>query len=215
MSSASMTASTPAVVAAGSSRASSPTGLYVPVHKRTGSSSSSSRSSSTTRSEASAPSERAACKLLPTTPPHAPPLTYLSLAPAPAATAHPLVYSRDALLGLMHSPLARLPLGTRESLRAAFPELVTNRRQRKALEYHTHIQSQVQVQVHAQPQPQPQPQAQRQARLQSKSFFPFVRVQPRRNRPAGRAPERRRNATKVVDEASWRGRRVVPVPIAV
>jgi hypothetical protein len=44
---------------------------------------------------------------------------------------------------------------------------------------------------------------------------PFGRVQPRRNRPAGRAPERRRNASKVVDDVSWRGRRIVAVPIAV
>jgi hypothetical protein len=80
----------------------------------------------------------------------------------------------DALLALAHSPSSRLPPETRESLRASFPDIFTNRKQRKAIEYHNTINS-----------------------------------GPRRARRTQGRPERRRNATKVLDGAAalgWQGR---------
>ncbi|KAF5379145.1 hypothetical protein D9615_006045 [Tricholomella constricta] len=101
-----------------SSRSSSPTssvsshGLYVPVHKRSSGSFSSPRSFS---SRASFSSESDS-----------------SISP-PSQPA--FIYSRDTLLNLALSPLSRLPLEVRESLRSQVPEIVTNRKQRKAIEY--------------------------------------------------------------------------------
>ncbi|RDB27862.1 hypothetical protein Hypma_002089 [Hypsizygus marmoreus] len=167
-------------VVASSPSSSSPSsgGLYVPVHRRTGSSSSS-RSSSSTRSD----SEHVS---------HPPSTTTLSI-PTPTPT---YIYTRDVLLNFAHSPLARLSAETRDALRVSVPEIMTNRKQRKAMEYHNH--------------PQHSP-----ARVQL--------VPPRRTRPVSRVPERRRNVAKVVDDVSWRGRmpvlmafpQAVSAPIAV
>ncbi|KAG6865229.1 hypothetical protein C0991_004287 [Blastosporella zonata] len=122
-----------------SSRSASPTlsgGLYIPVHKRlstgslasstssrtfssSGSSRTSARSSQIFSSRASTSSESDA-----------------SISP-PKAPA--FVYSRDTLLNLANSPLSRLPQSQRDALRGAVPEVVSNRKQRKAVEYHNHV----------------------------------------------------------------------------
>jgi len=169
-----------------SSAASSP-GLYVPVHRRTGSSSSSSsysRSASSNRSEPEHPSSSF-------------PLYHLHNASKPPChltasplTPHPSIYSRATLLNLATSPLSRMSTETRESLRISVPEIVTNRKQRKAIEY-------------------------RQNQVQSAIVSSVRPVIPQRIRPVGRLPDKgRRNAGKVVvDELGWRGRSLVIVPL--
>ncbi|KAG5641767.1 hypothetical protein DXG03_004262 [Asterophora parasitica] len=49
------------------------------------------------------------------------------------------IYSRDTLLNLVNSPLSRLPIEVREKLRVEVPEIITNRKQRKAIEYHKQL----------------------------------------------------------------------------
>ena len=168
-----------------SSAASSP-GLYVPVHRRTGSSSSSSsRSASTTRSESEHPctSFPLLYHLYASNPPCHP--------TAPPETPHPLIYSRASLLNLANSPLSRLSSETRETLRISIPEIMTNRKQRKAIEYRNQTQNQAVV-------------------------SPVKPVITRRIRPVGRVSDRgRRNAGKVVDELGWRGRPQVLVPLTI
>jgi hypothetical protein len=88
------------------------------------------------------------------------------------------IYTIDALLALAHSPASRLPLETREALRTSFPDIITNRKQRKTIEYHNNINS-----------------------------------GPRRTQ---HRPERRRNATRVLDGAAvveWQ--RHTPAPLMV
>ncbi|KAG6829106.1 hypothetical protein H0H92_005648 [Tricholoma furcatifolium] len=112
---------------ASSSRSSSPTlvssraSVYIPVHKRSKGSfntpsigsltpcSSSSRASTTTLSDSDS-----------------------GIYPPPNAG---LVYSRDILLNLANSPLSRMPQSQRDILRVEVPEVITNRKQRKAIEY--------------------------------------------------------------------------------
>ncbi|GLB42206.1 hypothetical protein LshimejAT787_1102210 [Lyophyllum shimeji] len=107
-----------------SSRSPSPTssvssshGLYIPVHKR--SSGSSASSSRTFSSRASTSSESDSAIAPPTQP--------------------AFIYSRDTLLNLAKSPLSRLPSELRDSLRTEVPEIITNRKQRKAIEYHNQL----------------------------------------------------------------------------
>jgi hypothetical protein len=115
-----------------------------------------------------------------------------------------LVYSRDALLNLAKSPLARLSPETRDSLRNNVPEIMTNRKQRKAIEYRNHIQHQAENKAQ-------RTQTQNVARdvTQTVNVVRAPVIAPaRRARPTGHTPENRRKiATKVVDELSWRGRR--------
>ncbi|KAG6834558.1 hypothetical protein H0H93_008944 [Arthromyces matolae] len=114
---------------ANSSRSASPTltassgGLYVPVHKRTSkgsfSSDSSSLSSRTFSSGASFSSDSDSAILPPATP--------------------AFVYSRDTLMNLANSPLARMPQTQRDTLRSEIPEVMTNRKQRKAIDFYNHL----------------------------------------------------------------------------
>lgn len=119
-----------------------------------------------------------------------------------APKTHPLLYSRDALLNLAKSPLARLTAETRESLRTDVPEIVTNRKQRKAIEYHN-------TQAAKQ---------QRQALKQQKEVTPMVPLHVRRSRPVGKAnSEKKKNPTAntVGEDTQWRGRRPTAVPTPV
>jgi hypothetical protein len=168
-----------------SSTASSPSlsGLYVPVHKRNGSTS----SPSSSRCSSPALSESPARIRAPTPTPQ-------------LQQAHPFIYSFDALLHLAKSPLARLTPETRESLRENVPEIMTNRKQRKAAEYKNHMQNRAPVQNQNQDPAKVKANAVQQQQQQI--------LTARRTRPTGRVPDsRRRIATKVIDEISWRGRR--------
>lgn len=114
-------------------------------------------------------------------------MTPTSTATSTAAPGAP-VYTVDALLALAQSPLSRLPIETRDALRVSFPELITNRKQRKAIEYHNNM-----------------------AQLKASMS------QPRRTRPLARASgtERKRNASMLIEEAGWRGRiPTAAIPVA-
>ncbi|TFK38201.1 hypothetical protein BDQ12DRAFT_684164 [Crucibulum laeve] len=185
-------------------------GLYVPVHKRT-------------------PSE----------------IISLSLASSPAAERipappHANIYSIPTLLSIASSPLATLSPKKKEHIRSTLPELVMNRKMRKSIEYHSHHPHT----LHHVESPRKQERSASPARSEASSSStsehsttdlaaptPTARPQPtrtpsqsakrqapRRNRPAGRAPERRRNALMfgrkiqgVADAASWR---MPTVPLA-
>lgn len=212
-----------------SSLSSSPAspGLYVPVHKRTGSSS----SSSSSRSSSSTRSERASQPRKSTPTPGTSIPTNLSPAPATPQPEPTFIYSRDTLLALAASPLSRISVATRDTLRTRLPELVTNRKQRKAMDYHANARAQAQAKPTAPAQAKAPAQAQTKAPAQVQTKTPAqtqpkpqplqnadqnknpVRATARRTRPVGRTADRRRNATKVVDEASWRGRRPALVEI--
>ena len=146
-------------------------GLYIPVHKRSGSNtSSSSRSSSTSRSEVSQ-SRKFSSPTIPIGLTNRLPAAVNS-SPLPT---HPHIYTFNDLLTISRSPLSYLPLETREALRASIPEILTNRKMRKSWDHFEHVK---------------------------------IAGNARRSRAAGRSsgPERRRNATAVLDEAGWRGR---------
>jgi len=100
------------------------------------------------------------------------------------------IYTPAEMFNLAQSPLTQqVSTSIREPL-SAFPELVMSKRQKRSLEY---------------------------LEKQRASTQSVLIVTPRR-RPVGRVPDRsRRNAAKIVDQASWRGRRlsIVPLPIAV
>ncbi|KAG6909488.1 hypothetical protein DXG01_017210 [Tephrocybe rancida] len=117
-----------------SSRSASPTlsvssgGLYIPIHKRTSGSSIASSSSSRTFSSGSSRTFSSRTSES----------SDSDSAIAPP-TAPAFIYSRDTLLNLANSPLARLPQPQRDALRGDVPEVITNRKQRKAIEYHNQI----------------------------------------------------------------------------
>ncbi|KAG6872488.1 hypothetical protein C0995_009350 [Termitomyces sp. Mi166 len=118
-----------------SSRSSSPTltvsssdSLYIPVHKRRGASSISSFESSRTFSSASSRTFSSGASTS----------SDSDSAILPPATPA-FIYSRDTLLNLANSPLSRMPQPQRDSLRREVPEVMTNRKQRKAIEHFNHI----------------------------------------------------------------------------
>ncbi|KAF8069065.1 hypothetical protein FPV67DRAFT_1669098 [Lyophyllum atratum] len=86
---------------------------------------------------------------------------------------------------LAQSPLARLPMELRDSLRGDVPEIITNRKQRKAIEYHNQLVQNTAV---------------------SHRSRPSVRAPTER---------RRRNTPQVVDHVGWRGMRPIVTPITV
>ncbi|KDR79848.1 hypothetical protein GALMADRAFT_241948 [Galerina marginata CBS 339.88] len=185
---------------ASSSLSSAPTtptsaGVYIPVHKRTGSSSSRAFEPSGAR------------------------LPALSVTEVPKQ--HPRVYSADFLLSLRPNADESL----KEQIRASCPEVVMNRRTKKNLEFaeHQHQRELSSPRRHAgwnfQQQPvlptlsTPTP-----IRVPTAAPPTPARVTPRRNRPAGRAPERRRQAlqSSLNLNDSWRDIRLstsTPLPV--
>ncbi|KXN93135.1 hypothetical protein AN958_00059, partial [Leucoagaricus sp. SymC.cos] len=132
----------------------------------------------------------------------------------------PLVYSISTLLHLAHNPKIKLiSLAQKDKLREAMPEIVMNRKMRKALEYHV-IQERVRAkaQDHAQSQNKNDHHA---TETPVKNPHPHpvsgapVKLSQQRQRPGMRKPgvERRRNANKVMDEASWRVFRLPSVAV--
>ncbi|KAH0581342.1 hypothetical protein H2248_012434 [Termitomyces sp. 'cryptogamus'] len=117
-----------------SSRSSSPTltvsssdGRYISVHKRLSGSSISSSTSSRTFSSGSSRSFSFSTSSSDSD-------SLISPSATPA-----FIYSRDSLLKLANSPLSRMPQPQRDSLRSEVPEVMTNRKQRKAIEHFNHI----------------------------------------------------------------------------
>ncbi|PFH47015.1 hypothetical protein AMATHDRAFT_68593 [Amanita thiersii Skay4041] len=105
-------------------------GLYVPVHKRRQRSGSDSGASSR-------PSSRAESLADSTT-----------STSATSSSSSSLVYSREDLLALAKSPLARMPVEVKEGLREVVPEIVVSRKKRRALEYWAAHHQQQQQQQH-------------------------------------------------------------------
>ncbi|KXN84056.1 hypothetical protein AN958_00506 [Leucoagaricus sp. SymC.cos] len=132
----------------------------------------------------------------------------------------PLVYSIDDLLHLAHNPEIKLiSLAQKDKLRETMPEIVMNRKMRKASEYHAiqervrakaqdHTQSQNKNDHHATETPVKNPHP------HPVSGAP-VKLSQQRQRPGMRKPgvERRRNANKVMDGASWRVFRLPSVAV--
>jgi hypothetical protein len=126
------------------------------------------------------------------------------------------VYSRDALLSLL--PFA--DEGMKGKMRDSCPEVVMNRKMRKGLEFNgkrTELLAAQQLLtqeptlsavIHKNPTPT----------LHTPTTTP-IRVLPRRSRPAGRAPERRRNAfassfgARRTGDDSWRLQAVPMTPV--
>ncbi|KIM37055.1 hypothetical protein M413DRAFT_448775 [Hebeloma cylindrosporum] len=170
-----------------SSPASSP-GLYVPVHKRSGSSS----------SRASSPSS-----------PHFPALN---------ERPHSGIYSPEFLLSLRPNA----DESVKDKMREACPEAVMNRRTRKNLEFTQHQREAMERKAHHhQPSSSPQTAAISLSTPFSASTTASTmppRIMPRRNRPAVRATERRRQALQPNFNLheTWRGRIATPLqPLAV
>jgi len=180
------------------------THLYVPVHKRAGSTSSRASSPASSRTPA-------------------------SIAPKQ----HPLIYTAGFLLSLR--PQADESM--KEKMRTACPEVVMNRRTRKNLEFaehqqrkeaaskkqhasrHQHQEQSAAPATSPTPAPVAAP-APAKVAASIRSAAPAVtsRILPRRNRPAGRAPERRRQAlqTGLNLNDNWRDSRLpLPAPLPV
>ncbi|KAJ3570719.1 hypothetical protein NP233_g4213 [Leucocoprinus birnbaumii] len=188
--------STTVVTYAGAAAQSQSPAKYVPVHRRANASDdvTSHRSASPTPSEASTATLVAA------------------EAPAPKSR----TYSITTLLHLAHDPEIKLiSLAQKEKLRETAPEIVMNRKMRKALEYHA-IQERVRAKALTQPTetpskdvPHPHPISDAPVK-----FSP----QPQRQRPGMRRPgrpaaERRPNVSKAMDAASWRTFRLPSVAV--
>lgn len=104
-------------------------------------------------------------------------------------------YSIATLLNLSGSPLARLTPSTREALRATFPELMTNRKQRKTMERNNaQAPSQVFAPIITQSNPRDNP-------LSHTAKSSKHRANLRRKKPMDH-----KRSVKAVDEAiaSWR-----------
>ena len=180
-----------------SSPAGSP-GLYVPVHKRSSSSSSRANSPSSPRF----PSLNGMSYPMGSRPVAHPP---------PLERTHSRIYSPEFLLSLRPNADENV----KEKMREALPEVVMNRRTRKNLEFSQHQREAAERKAHQQPvspaaaviafpaplSPSPAP-----------STVP-PRMMPRRNRPAGRATERRRQAlqSNFNLHETWRGRVATPL----
>lgn len=121
------------------------------------------------------------------------------------------VYSIATLLLLSHEPeIKPISVHHREMLKEKFPEIVMNRKLRKATEFHViqeRAKTREQVQREApMPQQKPNPHHIPVAQPQQRQR-PGQRRQPR---PIG--TDKRRNASKVVDEAGWRTLRPSRLP---
>lgn len=161
---------------------------YVPVHRRPSSETGSQRSASPT------PSEASTSTLVDAT------------APQPQKSR---VYSIATLLLLSHEPEIKLiSLDRREMLKEKFPEIVMNRKLRKATEFHV-IQERAKTREQVQREAPP-PQQKVQGPNPPHVSVTAPQQQQQRQRPGQRrqarpiGTEKRRNASKVVSEASWR-----------
>ncbi|KAJ3514970.1 hypothetical protein NLJ89_g2058 [Agrocybe chaxingu] len=167
-------------------------GLYVPVHKRTGSNGSHA-SSSRPSSPGGFHSSSGWSIILPESPSAAYPSTA-------EVESHSGVFTIEVLLSLR----SRADDMVKEKIRADCPEVVMNRRMRKSLEFMEHQRAKADSHGHLQQEPAPTPSP----ATPTPTSTP-VRNLPRRNRPAGRAPERRRQALQLND--NWRSMRTAPV----
>jgi hypothetical protein len=169
-----------------SSPAGSP-GLYVPVHKRSSSSSSRANSPSSPRF------------------------------PSLHERTHSRIYSPEFLLSLRPNADENV----KEKMREALPEVVMNRRTRKNLEFSQHQREAAERKTHHHQPSSPRAAVTALPAPFSPSTAPSTvppRMMPRRNRPAGRATERRRQALQSNFNLhdTWRGRVATPLqPLAV
>lgn len=179
-----------------SSPSSSP-GLYVPVHKRADSNSSSSPSSPASTLSHGKYLPFGFCD-------------FIYTHDATIATTPSYVYSRDTLLSLL--PLADENM--KGKMRENCPEVVMNRKMRKGLEFNgrrTEILAARQLLTE-----EPTLSASAIDTKPTSTTTP-TRVLPRRSRPTGRAPERRRNAftspfgARRTGDDSWRRLQAVPM----
>ncbi|CAA7261173.1 unnamed protein product [Cyclocybe aegerita] len=175
----SSSASASSSLASSPSMSSAPTtppspGLYVPVHKRTG--------SNVSHASSSRPSSPSG-------------FHYSS-----GVESHSGVYTIDVLLSMR----SRADETVKEKMRSACPEVVMNRRMRKSLQFMQHEQAK--GESHGHPRQEPAPIS---LPVTPTPTSTPARNLPRRNRPAGRAPERRRQALQLND--NWRSMRTTPV----
>ena len=139
----------------------------------------------------------------------------VSYPPPPERRPYSRIYSPDFLLSLRPNA----DESVKEKMREACPEVVMNRRTRKNLEFSQHQREAAERKAHYHHQP-PLPQAAAIAFTApfSASTIAAPRIMPRRNRPAGRATERRRQALQPNFNLhdTWRGRVSMPLqPLAV
>ncbi|KAF9446043.1 hypothetical protein P691DRAFT_777144 [Macrolepiota fuliginosa MF-IS2] len=194
------TASYAAAAAAAATRPASP-GKYVPVHRRHDGDTSSQRSVSPTPSDASTS----------------------TLVSSTSPSTKPRVYSIATLLHLSHEPEIRvIAMEQKEKLKEALPEIVMNRKMRKALEYHA-IQERIRAKAQAQTKAKPQTKAANNP-PSKKPNSPYTqstpnkpvpsqqqqKQRPRQQMPSRASAEKRRNANKA-PEAGWRGVRLPAV----
>lgn len=169
-----------------STSSSSDSGVYVPVHKRSGSDTSGSRSSSLTRDHMSPRVSSFEIEHVQDGKPchHLPMYNHRLINAPPALPPRLPIYTPSELLLLAQSPLSdTLPPQILDPLLKEFPEVVMTRRDRRARSYKDPSWNVV-------------PRG-----LKSSATDTTA---PRR-RPVGRVPERSRNhAKRVVDEANWR-----------
>jgi len=187
--------------AAAAARPASPAAKYVPVHRRHDVDTSSQRSVSPTPSDCSTS----------------------TLVSSTSPSTKPRVYSIATLLHLSHEPEIRvISVEQKEKLKEVLPEIVMNRKMRKALEYHA-IQERIRAKAQAQTKAKAQPKATNNPpskklngpHAQSTPNKPVTSQQQQKQRPRQQMPgrasaEKRRNANKVA-EAGWRGVRLPAV----
>ena len=129
---------------------------------------------------------------------------------------HSRIYSPEFMLSLRPNA----DESVKEKMREALPEVVMNRRTRKNLEFSQHQREAAERKAHHQPSSPAAAVTASQAPF-SPSTAPSTvppRMIPRRNRPAGRATERRRQALQSNFNLhdTWRGRVATPLqPLAV
>lgn len=172
---------------------------YVPIHRRA-------RSSSDATSHRSASPTPSDCTLVSSTSPstskYLQSLTHSLFLTMGLLVLEPRVYSIATLLELSHDPEIKLiSLEQKERVKKVLPEIVMNRKMRKALEYHA-IQERVRAKVQAQSNPTDKPVTLTQQQQ---------RQRPWQRRQGRSGAERKRNAGKVVDEVSWRNLRLPSV----
>lgn len=180
----------------GSSYSSLGSGLYIPIHKRmSGNSASSSGTASSPPAYSARGSypqeqgEEVVGKL------HAIEAIYDQKPMMSSRTAHPFVYFPADLILLSRSPLAKLSPEGRTLLKDTAPEILSNRRQRKAAAY---LSGSVDGQKASNES----------NTITTPDSVPRKPISVRRSRAVGRVPNRRQLQSKVMDEANWRGRRV-------
>ena len=189
---------------------SSPTspGLYVPIHKRVDSSSSSPSSPTTS----STPAGKYILFYLGY-------MIYLLMMDATIAKTPSYVYSRNTLLSLL--PFADESM--KGKMRENCPEVVMNRKTRKGLEFNGRSELFAAKQLLKQEQIRSASVVDKRPAAPTSSPTPtpastLTRVSSRRSRPTGRAPERRRNpftstfGGRRTGDDSWRRLQAVPMP---